>query len=85
MSLEKNLMTDHALRASEIVLALKPICTNSEIELTTTGGEAKVIVSNPSGGAPIQVFAYDYDDEYKIIFGKTPRFFPDTEKALLIC
>ena len=41
-----------------------------------------ITIHNPNGGLPINIFSNDFDHEFKVIYFKTPRFFPSNQDGI---
>ena len=67
-------------RASEQAFAHFP---DAKIDFKIpTANEAVITIHNPNGGLPINIFSNDFDHEFKVIYFKTPRFFPSNQDGI---
>ena len=74
-------MTNTEIQAKELANELAAICKNAKIEIKPTDDDICVLVHNPNGGHAIEIFTNDFDKELKVVYRKTPRFFPDDPKG----
>lgn len=77
-------MINAEIEARELQNKLSHICPDAKIDFKIpTANEAVITIHNPNGGLPINIFSNDFDHEFKVIYFKTPRFFPSNQDAML--
>lgn len=62
---------------------LLPVCAGARSEITEpAANEALLTIQNPNGGLPIKISVNDFDNEFKVVYYKTPRFFPANQEGV---
>ena len=76
-------MINAEIEARELQNKLSHICPDAKIDFKIpTANEAVITIHNPNGGLPINIFSNDFDHEFKVIYFKTPRFFPSNQDGI---
>ena len=76
-------MINAEIEARELQNKLSHICPDAKIDFKIpTANEAVITIHNPNGGLPINIFSNDFDHEFKVIYFKTPRFFPSNQYGI---
>ena len=79
-------MINAEIEARELQNKLSHICPDAKIDFKIpTANEAVITIHNPNGGLPINIFSNDFDHEFKVIYFKTPRFFPSNQDGIDAC
>ncbi len=69
-------MINAEIEASVLKEKLTQTCPDADIDLKLPAtDEVTITINNPTGGLPINIAVTDFDDEFKVIYCKTPRFF----------
>lgn len=76
-------MINAEIEARELQNKLSHICPDAKIDFKIpTANEAVITIHNTNGGLPINIFSNDFDHEFKVIYFKTPRFFPSNQDGI---
>ncbi|WP_455654439.1 hypothetical protein [Phascolarctobacterium sp.] len=76
-------MINAEIEARELQDKLARICPEAKIDLKfPAANEAVITIHNPNGGLPVNIFSNDFDHEFKVVYFKTPRFFPANQDGI---
>ena len=76
-------MINAEIEARELQDKLTHICPEAKIDFKVpAANEAVITIHNPNGGLPINIFSNDFDHEFKVVYFKTPRFFPSNQDGI---
>ena len=76
-------MINAEIEARELQDKLTHICPEAKIDFKVpAANEAVITIHNPNGGLPVNIFSNDFDHEFKVVYFKTPRFFPSNQDGI---
>ena len=76
-------MINAEIEARELQDKLTHICPEAKIDFKVpAANEAVITIHNPNGSLPVNIFSNDFDHEFKVVYFKTPRFFPSNQDGI---